>query len=191
MPSTTWDFSNVQGWKGLKPSSKENSLIQKQPNTTINPPGWDQTMLSKAKVDEVVAQQNSLANRDVSSQNIAQIREKRAWNVAMGPFKSLPMSAFMMYMVGGQISIWTIMMCGVQGMNAVSKFLQWRPVLKSFEQQEQQVLLFLFWVMGQMATMALYAWQFNRMGLLPTHPSDWLTFSDPQVNLEVSSENFI
>jgi hypothetical protein len=36
------------------------------------------------------------------------LKEKRAWDVALAPVKSLPMQAFMLYMSGGGVQIFSI-----------------------------------------------------------------------------------
>jgi len=45
--------------------------------------------------------------------------EKRAWDMAMGPLKQLPMNFFVMYMAGNTISIFPIMMVSM---------MAWRPI---------------------------------------------------------------
>lgn len=185
----SWNFSNVNGWQGLKPSNKDNQLVQKLPHNNASPPAWDSAMLSKSKVDELVTQQNSASSTTASAQNIIQVREKIAWNVALGPVKSLPMTGFMFYMSGSQLSIFPIMMFGMQMMKILKSLFQYPG--QAFEGNEQKILLSLFWIFGQFLCFCLCVWQCNRMGLLPTHPADWLTFAQPAVATEVRSKNYL
>lgn len=55
-------------------------------------------------------------SRDGQQQRLV---EKRAWEMALGPLKSLPMNLFMMYMAGNSISIFPIMMVCM---------MAWRPL---------------------------------------------------------------
>jgi hypothetical protein len=191
--SSKWNFNQVNGWKGLQPSNRENQLIAQLPNNynISNPPGWDNTMLQKSKVDEIVGIQNSASGQSASAQNINAVKEKIAWNVALGPVKSLPMKAFMMYMVGSQISIFPIMMMCMNSFQTIQGLLQFKNATKAFDGNEQKILLTMFWIFGQMLCCGMVIWQCNRMGILPTHPSDWLTFSSPAVSLETSSKNYL
>ena len=43
-----------------------------------------------------------------SSASYDELKEKRAWDVATAPVKSLPMQAFMLYMSGGGVQIFSI-----------------------------------------------------------------------------------
>ena len=43
-----------------------------------------------------------------SAASYDQLKEKRAWDVAIAPAKSLPMQAFMLYMSGGGVQIFSI-----------------------------------------------------------------------------------
>ena len=43
-----------------------------------------------------------------SAESYDELKEKRAWDVALAPVKSLPMQAFMLYMSGGGVQIFSI-----------------------------------------------------------------------------------
>ena len=54
---------------------------------------------------------SSLSDREISSQSAdPNLKIKRSWDLALGPFKQVPMSLFMMWMSGNTISIFPIMM---------------------------------------------------------------------------------
>ena len=192
-PRQKWTFTNIPNWKGLKPTQKDNALFIKHPQTVTNPPGWDNNFLNKNHVDEIVKEvQNpsSSAKSDQAAQ-LAAVKQKIAWNVAMGPVKSIPMNAFMMYMVGSQLGIFQIMMLGMSVFRILSGFFQFKNANTAFQGNEQKTLMQLFWVVGQLGGLLLCIWKCNSMGLLPTHPSDWLTFSQPAVPVEKSSNNYL
>jgi hypothetical protein len=47
-------------------------------------------------------------NSPTSSSSYNAIREKRAWDLAIAPAKSLPMQALMLYMSGGGVQIFSM-----------------------------------------------------------------------------------
>ena len=59
----------------------------------------------------IVSGQGSLSHSEISSQSAdPNLKIKRSWDLALGPFKQVPMSLFMMWMSGNTISIFPIMM---------------------------------------------------------------------------------
>jgi hypothetical protein len=66
------------------------------------------------------------------------LKEKRAWDVATAPAKSLPMQAFMLYMSGGGVQIFSIGIVfmllltpfkNIAGMNEGEQFVTLTPIL--------------------------------------------------------------
>ena len=101
------------------------------------------------------------------------------------------MNAFMMYMMGGQIGIFSIMMLGMSMFRVLSSVASVKQVSKGLETSENYYLQMLCWLAGQVAVVLLCAWKCNNMGLLPTHPSDWLTFATPAEPLEYSAHTLL
>ncbi|XP_035679466.1 ER membrane protein complex subunit 4-like [Branchiostoma floridae] len=119
--------------------------------------------------------------RDKDSSLVA----KRAWDVALGPLKQLPMNLFIMYMSGNSISIFPIMMVGMMFIRPVQAFLSVKSTFKNFEGTQALAQKSVYLVSNLLALgLALYKCQ--AMGLLPTHSSDWLAFMDPQQRVEYS-----
>merc|ERR1711990_1310504 len=85
--------------------------------------------------------------------------DKRNWDIALKNFKSIPMNLFMFYMVG---------------VGSVAEQLKKNS-------PERYPLQLLVWILGQLAGIGLIMWKCNRMGLLPTHESDWLAFKEPLI----------
>ena len=46
--------------------------------------------------------------RSVAELSYASLKEKKAWDIAISPAKSLPMQAFMLYMSGGGVQIFSM-----------------------------------------------------------------------------------
>ena len=101
------------------------------------------------------------------------------------------MNAFMMYMMGGQIGIFSIMMLGMSLFRVIGSVASLKQVSKSLESSENYYIQMLCWILGQVAVVLLCAWKCNSMGLLPTHPSDWLTFSTPAEPSEFSAHTLL
>jgi len=48
---------------------------------------------------------------------------QKSWDIALGPFKQIPMNLFIMYMAGNSISIFPIMMVGMMFLRPVKALL--------------------------------------------------------------------
>ena len=148
---TQWSMSNVPGWKGLKPSST-NSLLLAKPLDSKNvqiPPGFDSKMLAQSQVEQAVEAQTNNKSADAEQREI--VMNRIAWNTALAPVKQLPMNAFMMYMMGGQIGIFSIMMLGMSLFRVISSVASIKQVSKSLESSENYYLQMLCWFLGQAA----------------------------------------
>merc|ERR1712080_438487 len=118
------------------------------------------------------------------------LRIKRSWDVALGPFKQVPMNLFIMYMSGNTISIFPIMMVVMMMFRPFKTLFSVKQAFKGFETGANglgvnilgQKLVF---ILGNLANVALAMYKCHTMGLLPTHASDWLAFADPLQRAEV------
>ena len=63
----------------------------------VSPPGY-------------TAGQGSMSHSEISREADPNLKIKRSWDVALGPFKQVPMNLFIMWMSGNTISIFPIMM---------------------------------------------------------------------------------
>merc|ERR1712004_21089 len=110
---------------------------------------------------------------------------KKSWEVATGPFKQLPMNLFIMWMAGNTISIFPIMMVGMMFIRPIQALLAAQQTFKMIE-SNHAVLQRAVYVLGNIACLMLATYKCQVMGLLPTHPSDWLAFIEPQSRHEWS-----
>jgi len=146
-----------------------------KPQEVPNPPGWMVEQYSKS-VSSVTKQKDTEAQ--------SKLVDKRSWDIALGPIKSLPMNMFMMYMVGSQISMFPIMMLGMTFFRHISALMGLRQVTKQLEKSPQYVIQTVVYILGQFVGLSLAVYKCNVMGLLPTHPSDWLAFKTPPSRIE-------
>ncbi|TNY19652.1 hypothetical protein DMC30DRAFT_417716 [Rhodotorula diobovata] len=118
--------------------------------------------------------------------DLDELRQAKAWELALAPAKAVPMQAFMMYMSGGGIqifsimSVWFLLKQAVNGMMGVGKaFAPFeaaskakKPASPAREPQsflEQKIV----YVVCQFGLLAVGLWKVNSMGLLPTSAADW------------------
>ncbi|KAG8217189.1 hypothetical protein J3R82DRAFT_5271 [Butyriboletus roseoflavus] len=120
----------------------------------------------------------------------AALKEKRAWDLAIAPAKSLPMQAFMLYMSGGGVQIFSmgiVLMLlvtpikNIAGMNAA--FAPFMPTSTSPTALPLQKLTY---ILCNLLTLAVGLWKCRSMGLFPTGTGDWLAFETRGVPREIS-----
>ncbi|KAI5451717.1 hypothetical protein NCC49_001366 [Naganishia albida] len=164
-----------------------------------NPPGYaplsTQTPITKGKGKRAVGDgaegQQAIARASVDRAN--ELKMKKAWEVALSPAKSLPMQAFMLYMSGSGIQIFSM---GIVWMLLTSPWQAAWNVLNTFEPFKQTspddttiaasetpkpsigplILPILTFIGCQLLVLALGVWKCKQMGLVPSGTGDWLQF---------------
>jgi len=117
---------------------------------------------------------------------------KKTWDIALGPFKQIPMNLFIMYMAGNSISIFPIMMVGMMFLRPVKALLAIKSTFVSLEGEHDHVILQkFFYLLGNLSLVALALYKCHSMGLLPTATSDWLAFMEHKTRIEYSGGGFI
>ncbi|GAA5822391.1 hypothetical protein JCM3770_002376 [Rhodotorula araucariae] len=110
------------------------------------------------------------------------LRQQKAWELALAPAKAVPMQAFMMYMSGGGIqifsimSVWFLLKQAVGGVLGVDKaFAPFEAASKAKKPAAAQSFLEqkIVYVLCQFALLAVGLWKCNSMGILPTSADDW------------------
>ncbi|XP_003740438.1 ER membrane protein complex subunit 4 [Galendromus occidentalis] len=121
----------------------------------------------------------------VSRENDTKLIVKRSWDIALAPTKQIPMNLFIMYMAGGSISLFPLMMIGVLFLRVVKALFSINATfaLISGSHSIPQKIVFL---LGNLATLGLVVYKCSSMGLLPTYASDWLDFVEPAQRVEYS-----
>jgi len=111
------------------------------------------------------------------------------------------MQGFMVYMSGGGVQIFSLMIVGQLIKNAIGSILGVNDTFKHLEQsqdtqtgseeaaagvKEDFTLQKIVHCLAQCLLLALGLYKCHSMGLLPTHDSDWLAFKRQKVPLEIS-----
>ncbi|KAI1285237.1 ER membrane protein complex subunit 4 [Halotydeus destructor] len=128
-----------------------------------------------------VSQAHSEASREADPSLVV----KKSWDIALAPLKQIPMNLFIMYMAGNSISIFPIMMVGMLFLRPLQALFKVQQTFKIIE-GGQHLLQKLIYLVGNVLCIGVALYKCNSMGLLPTHPSDWLDFLDDPQRLEFS-----
>ncbi|KAF8638813.1 hypothetical protein AX17_001871 [Amanita inopinata Kibby_2008] len=132
-------------------------------------------------------------SRIVASDSYDKIKEKKAWDFAISPAKSLPMQAFMLYMSGGGVQVFSMSIVfmllltplkSLAGVN--SAFAPFAPSKSNPKSMSTLPLQKLVYFACNLLTIGVGLWKCRSMGLLPTGTGDWLAFEPRGVKPEIS-----
>ncbi|KIJ63270.1 hypothetical protein HYDPIDRAFT_176006 [Hydnomerulius pinastri MD-312] len=149
------------------------------------PPGFSNLPSANAKTPAKVAA--------AAAASYAALKEKRAWDLAISPAKSLPMQAFMLYMSGGGVQIFSmgiVLMLlltpfkNIAGMNTA--FAPFAPATSNVKSLNTLPLQKMAYLACNLLTLAVGLWKCRSMGLLPTGTGDWLAFETRGLSPEIS-----
>ena len=120
---------------------------------------------------------------------------QKAWEVALAPAKSIPMTLFMLYMVGNSIQIFSSIITFMNIMNPFESFAAkeededvgaGRPAAAATSssrrtatsaaefQAKQLVKVKIVYVLCNLLSLACGLYKMSSLGLLPTYLSDWI-----------------
>jgi len=166
----------LQKWRLDFATSKALKEVR-QNDVALNPPGY---------CPNAVHLVESSANKEADQQHLLM---KRAWDLALGPLKQLPMNVFIMFMAGNSISIFPIMMVGMMFIRPMQALVKVGSTFKPLEGPLNSMMLFqkFLFILGNLVGLGVALYKCSSMGLLPTHQSDWLAFIEEPVRTEYST----
>ncbi|KAH9857572.1 hypothetical protein C2E23DRAFT_804848 [Lenzites betulinus] len=151
-------ITDVSKWKHLPP-----------------PPGFAAVSSSHSKTPS--------KNVATATASYEELKAKRAWEFATSPAKSLPMQAFMLYMSGGGVQIFSMgivfMLLSSPFKNLATintAFASFAPASSPPKAFSTLALEKIVYILCNLLTLALGLWKCRSMGLLPTGTGDWLAF---------------
>ncbi|KAG9253238.1 uncharacterized protein F5Z01DRAFT_158377 [Emericellopsis atlantica] len=148
-----------------------------------DPPGFHSSVVSnKSGKDAKVQPRQAKTPEEMDT-----LKLKKAWEVALAPVKSLPMTAIMMYMSGSSLQIFSIMMVVMAFKNPLMGIVNTQQAFERFESPSVSGRLLqvkLVYVVCQLVALAVGIWKVNQMGLLPTTRSDWLMWEAQRQSLD-------
>mmetsp|Transcript_15862 Transcript_15862/g.49847 ORF Transcript_15862/g.49847 Transcript_15862/m.49847 type:complete len:179 (-) Transcript_15862:14-550(-) len=110
-----------------------------------------------------------------------------AWEFAKGSFKSMGMMAFMMWMSGNGIQIFSIMITATGVFQPIKAIASSGAAFKRFEHPGVDVLMpRLLFCLINLGGLLFASYKLNNMGLLPTSSSDWIAGLAAPKTLEFS-----
>lgn len=167
----------------------------KPKNTSLpDPPGYSSQSTSKSG-GKGKALASTKASKAPSTEEMDTLKMKKAWEIAIGPAKQLPMNAIGMYMTGNSLQIFSIMMVFMLFKTPITSIFSMNPLFARFETEGTKSRLLgvkLVYIACNCLALALGIWKVNGMGLLPyvhllnisnsmltscrTTSSDWLAW---------------
>ncbi|SPQ25051.1 db3f2404-0798-4df6-bfd3-02a500fd4418 [Thermothielavioides terrestris] len=147
-----------------------------KPDSIPDPPGspWASSQISTGSKKKDAKDNNAgkaaPPRKPPTPAEMDTLKLKKAWEVALGPIKSLPMTAIMMYMSGNSLQIFSIMMVYMAFKNPIMGILATNQAFERFETEGNRAKILqvkLAYVVMQLVALALGVWKVNSMGLLP------------------------
>jgi len=121
------------------------------------------------------------------------LKAKRAWDVALAPLKSLPMQAFMLYMSGGGVQIFSIgivfvlLLSPFRNLAGINEaFAQYAPSSSDLKSITSLFLHKIVYILCNLLTLGVGLWKCRSMGLIPVGTGDWLAFEARNLPTELS-----
>lgn len=168
--------------------------FREEPKDTLLPPfGYKPIIITGTHPDK--SKVKNSANAAISIQNINQLQTQKAWQIAFGPARSIPMNFVMSYMSGTSlqiIPIMTTLMMLVGPIKALFGIVTaFKPVLGNKDIEGQVRVAMFIYVLGQSVLMFIGIRKLNQMGLLPNTTSDWLAWEKlVDYNKDIESYSF-
>ncbi|KAJ2817028.1 hypothetical protein FBU31_006366 [Coemansia sp. 'formosensis'] len=155
--------------------------------SAADPCGFDQAIASGNVSSMALAHGKSDEEGDMA------LRAKKGWEVAMGPGKTLPMQAFMAWMSGTSVSIFSILITGMILMTPVKTIMSTQQTFAPLERAGKGAkkldltMQKAAFVAINIAGLIFGIYRLSIMGLLPTASSDWLSFIPAKQYTEFSA----
>ncbi|KAF8919163.1 DUF1077-domain-containing protein [Mucidula mucida] len=139
-----------------------------------SPPGFSKSLSSK---------QGPAKSSAPSAAAYDKLKDRRAWDMAIAPAKSLPMQAFMLYMSGGGVQIFSMGIVAMLLFTPFKNIASINDAFKQFAPSNASPTAFstllpqkFVYVLCNILTLVVGLWKCRSMGLLPLGTGDWLAF---------------
>ncbi len=147
------------------------------------PPGFAASAVTAREAEEVTGA-GAVKRREAD----AAFKQVKAWELARSPATQLPMMMFMMWMSGNGVQIFSIMITFTSIVNPVKAVMASGAAFARFADTGVDTRLPRLAFVALHAAGLLFALnKLEKMGLLPTHASDWQPSATPLRTLEASS----
>jgi hypothetical protein len=124
----------------------------------------------------------------VSAELQLQGKQKQVMSIAYGPGKQLLSTAFMLWMSGSSIQIFSIMMTGMALMTPINGILNLNAPFQAFSREEGIDLKLpkLIYLALHVLGLGLALYKTHTMGLLPVTSADWTAYIPDKTFVEAS-----
>lgn len=124
-----------------------------------------------------------IPEKDQGEDNHAHLVVKRSWDIALVPLKQVPMNLFLMWMIGNTLSLFPIIMTIMMFKSPFASLFAYKLTFTKLE-GSHHLLQKLVFILSNFVLIAMALYKCSSMGLLPTHPSDWIAFQLPKTRME-------
>jgi len=115
-----------------------------------------------------------------------EIKQKKAWELATSPAKSILMTMFMIWMSGNGVNIFSIMITIYTLINPTKAILGTNSAFEKFEDRSGNLIVpKLIYILINVVILGIAAYKGWVLGLLPTD-GDWLAFTNVKQAAEFS-----
>lgn len=141
-------------------------VIQPKYKTLALPPGF----ITKSKKAVEVRKQDEAQLDD--------LKVKKAWEIATGPAKSLPMTLIMSYMTGNSVQIIPLTMTLMLLINPIKAiFTETNRIFKNLQNERISSDILVskaVYVLCQLLNLSVGVYKIYKMGLIPNREIDWI-----------------
>jgi len=163
---------------------EQNKIQQNKPKLT----NWEFNLSNNPTIKEIpdpysfVRIYNENSESRSKRKDITEVKMNKAKDLAYGQFKSVAMTIFSLFFVGGGLSLFTIFIIGLSAFNAFNNILNVNNVFKPFENPQFSILQYKFiYAFFQSVSLSFVLYRFYGMGLIPLNPADWISFIDNRI----------
>ena len=175
------------GWQFDLTNGRDNKLIPVPSSSSASSSSSTSSQPLDLKpfgfADDLSTNDSGMVNVSVDAQNAA--KTKQAMMIAYGPGKSILTTAFMLYMSGTSIQIFSIMSTGMALLNPLKAIASTDATFKKFEGVDVKLAKLLF-IALHLAQVGVALYNCSRMGLLPVTSADWLSYLPDRSFAEVA-----
>ncbi|CDR45364.1 CYFA0S18e00188g1_1 [Cyberlindnera fabianii] len=137
--------------------------------------------------DQTRGKNNTTVTPAPQQKQIDALKVTKAWEIATGPAKQIPMNLFMSYMSGNSLQIIPITMTLMLFSNAFSAIIAVNTAFTGLESEKTSndlKLAKLTYLFFQLCVIGIGVWKLNNMGLIPNRTGDWLSWEEPTIYLQ-------
>ena len=110
-----------------------------------------------------------------------EVYENKAWEFAKSPLGQLPMFMFIFWMTGSSLSIYTIMFTVSFAMKPFTAIAGVNAAFENYENKGISLIMpKLIYIASNAVTIAMAAYKFSNMGIIPVLPVDWAGLFTPR-----------